>query len=111
MKMKAASPFGYNAMIRCISLVISVRLSSLLRSSSKQPIPPTLYLLSGVAELEGMIRTPGILAGLNDRSQSAYAAPAPKPVERAMGHARPAISQAYSEHVVAIHERVCCTNA
>jgi len=33
-------------------------------------------------------RTPAIRAGLNDRSQSAYAAPAPKPVERAMGHAR-----------------------
>jgi len=28
-------------------------------------------------------------AGLKDRSQSAYAAPAPKPVERAMGHVRP----------------------
>lgn len=34
-------------------------------------------------------RTPAIRAGLNDRSQSAYAAPAPKPVVRAMGHARP----------------------
>lgn len=37
----------------------------------------------------GIIRTPGILAGLNERSQSAYAAPAPKPVERAIGHALP----------------------
>jgi hypothetical protein len=37
-------------------------------------------------------RTPAIRAGLNDRSQSAYAAPAPKPVERAMGHARPEIN-------------------
>ena len=34
-------------------------------------------------------RTPAIRAGLKERSQSAYAAPAPKPVERAMGHARP----------------------
>ena len=32
---------------------------------------------------------PGILAGLKDRSQSAHAAPAPNPVERAMGHVRP----------------------
>jgi hypothetical protein len=35
------------------------------------------------------MRVPGILAGLKDRSQSAYAAPAPKPVERAIGHVRP----------------------
>jgi hypothetical protein len=34
-------------------------------------------------------RTPAMRAGLKDRSQSAYAAPAPKPDERAMGHARP----------------------
>ena len=40
-------------------------------------------------ELEGIIRTPGILVGLNERSQSAYAAPAPKPVDRAIGQARP----------------------
>jgi len=33
-----------------------------------------------------MIRVPGILAGLNDLSQSAYAAPAPNPVDSAMGH-------------------------
>ena len=37
-------------------------------------------------------RTPGMRAGLKDRSQSAYAAPAPKPVERATGHARPETS-------------------
>ncbi len=36
------------------------------------------------------MRAPGILAGLNDRSQSAYAAPAPNPVDRAIGHVRPA---------------------
>ena len=40
-------------------------------------------------------RTPAMRAGLNDRSQSAYAAPAPKPVERAMGHARPEINLRY----------------
>ena len=40
-------------------------------------------------------RTPAIRAGLNERSQSAYAAPAPKPVERAMGHARPEINLRY----------------
>jgi hypothetical protein len=32
---------------------------------------------------------PGILAGLKERSQSAYAAPAPKPVDNAIGHVRP----------------------
>jgi hypothetical protein len=37
-------------------------------------------------------RTPAMRAGLKDRSQSAYAAPAPKPVERAIGHARPVTS-------------------
>ena len=37
-----------------------------------------------------MMRVPGILAGLNERSQSAYAMPAPKPVPSATGHARPA---------------------
>ena len=37
----------------------------------------------------GIIRVPGILAGLNERSQSAYAAPAPNPVVSAIGHARP----------------------
>lgn len=36
-----------------------------------------------------MIRVPGILAGLKERSQSAYAAPAPNPVDSAMGHVRP----------------------
>lgn len=36
-----------------------------------------------------MILVPGIRAGLNDRSQSAYAIPAPKPVESAIGHVRP----------------------
>lgn len=36
-----------------------------------------------------MMRVPDILAGLNERSQSAYAAPAPKPVDNAMGHVRP----------------------
>jgi hypothetical protein len=40
-------------------------------------------------------RTPAMRAGLNDRSQSAYAAPAPKPVERAMGHARPEMNLRY----------------
>lgn len=35
--------------------------------------------------------TPGILAGLNDRSQSAYACPAPNPVPSAMGHPRPIV--------------------
>ena len=35
------------------------------------------------------MRVPGILAGLNERSQSAYAMPAPKPVLSATGHARP----------------------
>jgi hypothetical protein len=37
------------------------------------------------------IRVPGILAGLNERSQSAYAAPAPKPVDKAIGHVRPEV--------------------
>ena len=32
---------------------------------------------------------PGTRAGLNDRSQSAYAAPAPNPVDNAIGHVRP----------------------
>lgn len=32
---------------------------------------------------------PGTLAGLKERSQSAYAAPAPKPVASAMGQVRP----------------------
>jgi len=41
---------------------------------------------SGVA---GRTRVPGILAGLKERSQSAYAAPAPNPVDSAMGHVRP----------------------
>ena len=36
-----------------------------------------------------MMRVPGILAGLNERSQSAYAAPSPKPVDSPMGHVRP----------------------
>jgi hypothetical protein len=36
-----------------------------------------------------MIRVPGMRAGLNERSQSAYAMPAPKPVESAIGHVRP----------------------
>jgi hypothetical protein len=36
-----------------------------------------------------MMRVPGILAGLKERSQSAYAAPAPKPVDSATGHVRP----------------------
>jgi len=36
-----------------------------------------------------MTRVPGILAGLKDLSQSAHAAPVPKPVPRAMGHVRP----------------------
>ena len=34
-------------------------------------------------------RVPGTRAGLKERSQSAYAAPMPKPVESAMGHVRP----------------------
>jgi hypothetical protein len=40
-----------------------------------------------------MMRVPGILAGLNDRSQSAYAAPSPKPVDSPMGHVRPVREQ------------------
>jgi len=51
------------------------------------PIVVSYWLLSG--SLCEMIRVPGILAGLNERSQSAYAAPAPKPVNSAMGHVRP----------------------
>lgn len=35
-----------------------------------------------------MMRVPGILAGLKERSQSAYAAPEPKPVDSATGHVR-----------------------
>jgi len=35
------------------------------------------------------MRVPETRAGLNERSQSAYAAPIPKPVERAIGHVRP----------------------
>jgi len=34
-----------------------------------------------------MIRVPGILAGLKERSQSAYAAPIPNPVDSPTGHA------------------------
>lgn len=34
------------------------------------------------------MRVPETRAGLNERSQSAYAAPIPKPVERAIGHVR-----------------------
>lgn len=36
-----------------------------------------------------MILVPCSLAGLNERSQSAYAAPRPKPVDSEMGHVRP----------------------
>ena len=36
------------------------------------------------------MRVPGTRAGLKERSQSAYAAPAPNPVESATGHVRPA---------------------
>jgi len=43
------------------------------------------------------MRVPGIRAGLKERSQSAYAAPAPKPVERAIGHVRPVIAKELSE--------------
>ncbi len=42
-----------------------------------------------------MIRVPGILAGLKERSQSAYAAPAPNPVDNAMGHVRPVVDIKY----------------
>jgi len=35
------------------------------------------------------MRVPGMRAGLKERSQSAYAAPAPNPVPKAMGHVRP----------------------
>jgi len=54
------------------------------------------YLLVSLA---GITRTPGILAGLNERSQSAYAAPAPKPVDRAIGHVRPEIESREFEDV------------
>ncbi len=46
-----------------------------------------------------MIRVPGTLAGLKERSQSAYAAPAPKPVASAMGHVRPRSTVKEVEHV------------
>jgi hypothetical protein len=36
-----------------------------------------------------MIRVPGILAGLKERSQSAYAAPMPNPVDSAIGQVLP----------------------
>jgi hypothetical protein len=39
------------------------------------------------------MRVPETRAGLNERSQSAYAAPIPKPVERAIGHVRPETCQ------------------
>ena len=42
-----------------------------------------------LVSVRGRMRVPGILDGLNDRSQSAYAIPAPKPVPSATGHARP----------------------
>lgn len=38
-------------------------------------------------------------AALKERSQSAYAAPAPKPVERAMGHVRPVILQKFEDRI------------
>lgn len=65
----------------------SIRLNVRVAIDSEYNFPP--YCL-GCSEA-GMMRVPGILAGLNDRSQSAYAAPAPKPVERAIGHARPVV--------------------
>lgn len=49
------------------------------------------YLLSSGVDAAEIILVPGIRAGLNDRSQSAYAAPAPNPVVSAIGHARPVI--------------------
>lgn len=49
--------------------------------------PSSTHLLSSFA----MMRVPGILAGLNERSQSAYAAPIPKPVDRPIGHVRPVL--------------------
>ncbi len=44
---------------------------------------------------------PGILAGLKERSQSAYAAPAPKPVDNAIGHVRPILEE-YQIYVLRI---------
>lgn len=35
------------------------------------------------------MRVPGTRAGLNERSQSPYATPIPKPVNNPMGHVRP----------------------
>jgi hypothetical protein len=64
---------------------LSLRCHSSVRLSSGRDKPH--YFDSGGACWS--TRTPAIRAGLNDRSQSAYAAPAPKPVERAIGHARP----------------------
>ena len=56
--------------------------------------PRSLYLLSGAASAWLMMRVPGMRAGLNERSQSAHAARAPNPVDRAMGHVRPGIKRA-----------------
>jgi len=50
--------------------------------------PDQHHLLSGGALEAGIILVPGTLAGLNDLSQSAYAAPAPNPVVKAIGHVR-----------------------
>ena len=55
---------------------------------------PDVYVIpahedSFLASEAGRMRVPGIRAGLNERSQSAYAMPAPKPVPSATGHARP----------------------
>ena len=45
-----------------------------------------------------MMRMPGTRAGLNERSQSAYAMPRPTPVDNETGHARPAINQSLVSH-------------
>ncbi len=67
-------------------------------SPRRHSLMPTVYV-SPYAHCEsfvasaGMTRVPGILAGLNDRSQSAYAMPAPKPEPSAIGHALPTHKQ------------------
>ena len=71
--------------------VLSTRLSGRVRFGTLHISPywhevQIAYLLSSGCV---MIRVPGTRAGLNRRSQSAYAAPIPNPVDNAMGHVRP----------------------
>ena len=85
----SSSPRVYDMSIPCVYDLYLPRVYMHIVSNTFHHLLVVVESKAAFTSSGEMMRVPGILAGLKERSQSEYAAPAPKPVDSATGHVRP----------------------